>query len=462
MCFLYRRNGMLQCSIYVALLERVLKGTIVKHSQTRLVRAFAAISSLSIVVLLITPAALAQPQIVSDVHIVVVDQQTNGNAHAKRDQVITSHGLTVIHVYGAALSGFSAHMNAAEATALSADPRVLSVTKDRPVYVDSGLEGQAVTRAKPGAGQILPTGVDRIDADRSSFKVGNGRTNLSGPAVAVIDTGIASHPDLNLAGGVDCITGTNDIHDYVGHGTHVAGSIGAVNNSQGVVGVAPGVPLYSARMFDSSGAGTWDAFICAANWVAANAAALNIRAANMSLTDDLTADTATCATSADGIHLAVCGMANAGVVPVAAAGNSAGAISGFVPAGFAEVLAVAGYRDSDGKPSADDQLSTFSNYATLGTNEVNHILGAPAENILSTWLNGAYAQDSGTSMASPHVTGTVIAGIARGRFIGVPSQIISQMMNDARNTSQSFGYAGDGYRPMNNHTGGYAVNDNLN
>src|SRR5262249_17106982 len=150
------------------------------------------------------------------------------------------------------------------------DPRVAFVSDDRLVEA---------------LAQSVPTGVDRIDAE-PSLHPSLPAWNL---AVAVIDTGSGPHPDLNVAGGTNCLGGRS-FSDGNGHGTHVAGTIGAINNTVGVVGVAPGVPIYSVRVLNNQGSGTWSSVICGVDWVTAHASQLKIKVANMSLggagTDD--------------------------------------------------------------------------------------------------------------------------------------------------------------------------------
>src|SRR4051812_12809307 len=146
---------------------------------------------------------------------------------ASPDGVSAEHGrrysARVDHVYRSALSGYAAHMSDAAAAKVAQDPRVASVERDQVVTIDA---------------QTLPTGIDRIDADLApSALAGNGRGAVD-VDVAVIDTGIdLKHPDLNVGGGKNCSTGTS-YADGNGHGTHVAGTIGAKDDGSGVVGVA--------------------------------------------------------------------------------------------------------------------------------------------------------------------------------------------------------------------------------
>ena len=170
--------------------------------------------------------------------------------------------------------------------------------------------------------QTLPTGVDRID--------GEGKSPGGNAAVAVIDTGSGPHSDLNVMGGKNCSTGAS-YNDGNGHGTHVAGAIRAINNTTGVVGLPPGVPIYSVPCSNNAGSGSWSSIICGIDWVTGNRAALNIRVANMSLGGSTTEnDSAGCTSSA--LHQAICNSVNAGVTYVAAAGNSAANFATFAPA----------------------------------------------------------------------------------------------------------------------------------
>jgi hypothetical protein len=263
--------------------------------------------------------------------------------------------------------------------------------------------------------QTTPTGVNRIDAE--------GRPSVSGPAVAVIDTGSGPHPDLNVVGGVNCSTGRSHA-DGNGHGTHVAGTIGALNNSQGVVGVAPGAPLYSVRVLNNSGSGTWASVICGIDWVTANAASRNIRIANMSLGGQGTDDGNCGNSNNDAMHRAICGSVAAGITYVVAAGNDGTNFAASVPAAYDEVLTVTAVADFNGLPGGgaaptcrsdvDDSSAGFSNFTLPGSSDEGHAIAAPGVCIQSTWKGKGYATVSGTSMASPHVAGTALRCIASG------------------------------------------------
>jgi subtilisin len=221
--------------------------------------------------------------------------------------------------------------------------------------------------------------------------------------VAVIDTGIARHPDLSIAGGVNCSTGRS-YDDGNGHGTHVAGTIAAKDDGNGVVGVAPGARLWAVRVLDNQGSGSFSSIICGIDWVTGRAGLIEV--ANMSLGGG--GPESACGGS-DAMHNAICRSVRAGVTYVVAAGNEATDAKNSVPASYDEVITVSALADFNGQPGGgaaatcradvDDTLADFSNYGK----DVD--LTAPGVCINSTWKGGGYNTISGTSMASPHAAG---------------------------------------------------------
>ena len=358
-----------------------------------------------------------------------------------------AYGANVSALYHSALKGYAATISQARIGDIRRDPRVAFVSEDRDV--------QAVA-------QTLPSGVDRIDGELSSHAGLNSWTI----AVAVIDTGSGPHGDLNIAGGKNCQTG-NSFSDGNGHGTHVAGTIGAISNTAGVVGVAPGIPIYSVRVLDNRGSGRWSNVICGIDWVTANAGSLHIKVANMSLGGGGSDDGNCGNTNGDALHKAVCSSVAAGVTYAVAAGNDNVDLSGFVPAAYNEVLAVTAVADFNGQPGGgaaatcradvDDTAADFSNFAAPGGPDEGHTIAAPGVCINSTWKGGGYNIISGTSMASPHAAGTAALCIATGKCSGVPSAVIAKLRFDASVQPSGYGFADDPNSVIGDRYSGYLI-----
>lgn len=395
------------------------------------------------VLLALVLAAPASGAGLSGRYIVVLRDGTDSAAVAREHGA--QFGASVSHVYQFALSGYAGVIPDARLAALRADPRVAFISPDREVQA---------------AADRLPTGINRIEGDLSSQVSGNGAGSVTGAAVAVIDTGSGPHSDLNIKGGTNCSTGKpNSYGDGNGHGTHVAGTIGAKDNGSGVVGVAPGVPIYSVRVLNNAGSGTWSSVICGIDWVTANAASKGIKVANMSLGGGGSDDGNCGKTNGDALHLAICNSVNkAGVTYVVAAGNSNADLATFVPAAYNEVLSVTALADFNGAPGGgaaqtcrtdvDETPADFSNFTTAGSTDEGHTIAAPGVCIESTWKGGGYNTISGTSMASPHVAGAAALCIAHGDCAGTPSSVIAKLRGDAAAQSAAYGFAGDPGTPI--------------
>jgi subtilisin len=335
--------------------------------------------------LTVLPAAEAQGSAsvpVPGQYIVVLKDQAS-TSEAAAVGLSQRYGVDVLGVFPEGLKGVVARVPSTRVWALAGDPRVRYIEQDQVVFATA---------------QSLPTGINRIDADLSSTRAGDGLGAALNVPVAVIDTGLQpSHPDLRVVGGINysspITTKWNDGH---GHGTHVGGIIGARDNGIGVVGIAPGTPLWAVKVLNDQGAGTWSAVIAGINWVTARAG--TIKVANMSLGGGYS----------QAVNDAVTNAVSKGVVFVTAAGNEAVDVRFSSPASCPDAITVAAFADSDGAPGgmgagtiygADDAFASFSNFGSL----VDMV--APGVGILSTYKNSSYATWSGTSMASPHVAG---------------------------------------------------------
>lgn len=392
------------------------------------------------------PLAAQAPQAAARDYIVVLhdDERDVAGLAAAHGQ---AYGVSVSHLYEHALKGYAATISQARIDDIRRDPRVAFVSEDRPVVA---------------VAQSLPTGIDRIDAEPALHPARS--WNL---AVAVIDTGSGPHSDLNVVGGTNCSTGRG-YSDGNGHGTHVAGTIGAINNTAGVVGVAPGVPIYSVRVLNNQGSGTWSSVICGIDWVTANASRLNIKVANMSLGGAGTDDGNCGNTNSDAMHKAICRSVAGGVTYVVAAGNDNTDLAGFVPAAYDEVLAVTAVADFNGQPGGgapatcrsdvDDTSADFSNFTAIGSPDAAHTIAAPGVCILSTWKGGGYNTISGTSMASPHAAGAAAACIASGACASTaPQDVINKLRSDALGQPAGYGFTGDPNSAIGDRYYGYLI-----
>ncbi len=248
-------------------------------------------------------------------------------------------------------------------------------------------------------------------------------------------------PRFLCPSGTNCGAGTDSsFDDHYGHGTHVAGIIGAEDNGEGVVGVAPGARLWAVRVMSAAGQGSTATALCGVDFVTSTRTdsdpTNDIAVASMSIgfSGPKVGDDGNCGLSNhDALHLAICNSTTAGVTYVVAAGNSAMDFRNDTPATYSEVLTVTAIADFNGQPGGgasptcrtdvDDTYADFSSFATLVSDQA-HTIAAPGVCILSTaapksliW-GGAnaplYGVLSGTSMATPHVAGTVALCIFSG------------------------------------------------
>lgn len=257
---------------------------------------------------------------------------------------------------------------------LKANPDVLRIDDDVEVFALARKDNQTIS----AQAQILPWGIDKIDAEQV-WPTGNSADPIK---VGIIDTGISKdHPDLkaNIKGGVNTIQPRKSWNDDNGHGSHVAGIVAGLNNASGIVGAAPLANLYAIKVLNANGSGYISDVIEGIQWATAN----NMQVINMSLGTG---------SNIQSMRDAVIAAKNAGIVVVAAAGNSGGSV--LYPAAYPETIAV----------SATDQNNELAWFSSYGP-EVD--FAAPGVSIYSTYKGSNYATLSGTSMAAPHVAGAV-------------------------------------------------------
>ncbi|MBN2731099.1 MAG: S8 family serine peptidase [Balneolaceae bacterium] len=295
----------------------------------------------------------------------------------------------VMNYYSHALSGFSVKMDEKSIQKLKKDPRVKFVEPDRRVKLEPFKVFDAdlsEARASADKGDVVqadfvPYGITRV----------GGAVNGSGEFAWVIDTGIdLDHSDLNVNTQYsESFVGSEPSpNDQNGHGTHVAGTIGAVSNGYGVVGVSPGTTLFAVKVLDRNGNGSYSNIIAGVDYVAQYAFSGEV--ANLSLGGP--ASTA--------LDNAIRNCADAGVKISLAAGNESTDANSKSPArvNHPNVRTVSAI-------DSNDNFASFSNYANPPID-----WAAPGVGVWSTWTGDQYNKISGTSMASPHVGGLMVTG----------------------------------------------------
>lgn len=320
--------------------------------------------------LLASGVALTQPSGDGPDRYIVVLKDSVDNPGEVASNIAQRNNAQVGFVYKHAIKGFSA---------VIPNERVAEVRSSNPVDY---MERDGTVHA---TAQTLPWGIDRVDADVSSTLAGNGSGAVTGVNAYIIDTGIdAGHTDLNVTQNVNFAGGKNG--DCNGHGTHVSGTVAAEDNTQDVVGVAPGAPLTGVKVLGCSGSGSTSGVIAGVDWVTANAQEPAI--ANMSLGGVVS-------TALDD---AVKRSAASGVFYSLAAGNE-----GVNACNSSPARAGAGTNNGVMTTAATDinnQEASFSNFGSCVD------VWAPGVSVLSTKKGGGTVTYSGTSMASPHVGGT--------------------------------------------------------
>ncbi len=268
---------------------------------------------------------------------------------------------------------FLAHLSPAEAAQLQTDPIVEMIEPDRVMAICNCVDIAAPT--------TIPWNIRQTGFGRGDIQTGK--------TAWVIDTGIdLTHPDLNIdtqrsRSFVADVTSANDEN---GHGTHVAGIIGAKNNGVGVTGVASGATLVALKVLNQLGEGRLSGIIQAVNYVRQNGRAGDV--VNLSLGGEGTSAT---------LDNAIRQAANAGILFAIAAGNDGKDADDFSPArvNYANVFTV----------SAVDRNNQFAGFSNFGSSVDVCAYGV---RITSTHKNGRYATLSGTSMAAPHVAGLLL------------------------------------------------------
>ena len=307
---------------------------------------------------------------------------------------IKTHGGEIKHQYKY-MPVVAAKLPDKAVEALARNPNISYIEKDTKAYATS---------------QVVPWGIPHVKATDVQELGYTGK----GIKVGIIDTGIDySHEDLQVYGGATFVEGTTDYMDDNGHGTHVAGTVAALNNDVGVLGVSPQAELYAIKVLNRYGSGSYSDIVAAIEWAIDNK--MNI--INMSLGGTVKSKT---------LEKAVDKAYESRILLVAAAGNNGYAKKGTItyPAAYDSVIAV----------GAVDQNNNRAYFSSVGRQLE---LMAPGVEILSTVPNNSYASYNGTSMASPHV-----AGVAALVWEAEPNQTNIHLRNLLNETAT---YLGDSF-----------------
>ena len=303
--------------------------------------------------------------------------------------------LKIKNIYASTINGVTIALNKNQVLALKKDNRVKFIEQDQlvqfapPCGTPNGgpCDGGGGGDGGGDSTQETPWGISRV----------NGGIAYTGNNVAwILDSGIdLDHRDLNVdaSRGFNAFTSGKDgrsLDDGNGHGTHVAGTIAAKDNTEGVIGVAAGATVIPVKVLGARGSGSYSGVIAGVDHVAANGTAGDV--ANMSLGGPISV----------ALEDAIASAAQNGIRFMLAAGNESQDANNVSPARINgnNIYTISSM-------SQGDNWSSFSNF---GNPPVDYC--APGSAIKSTWKKGGYKTISGTSMATPHAAGVLLLGNA--------------------------------------------------
>ncbi|WIM40977.1 S8 family serine peptidase [Paenibacillus sp. PK4536] len=336
----------------------------------------------------------------ADQEVVIVYKNQAGKEAAIEQSVEVQHEFKT-------LPAVSATVSAGELQDLVQDPNIAYIERNVPFQVTDSSDFQ-VLGSTVNATEQSQWNYQAVQPNQMWDKGYNG----SGIKVAVIDSGVAAHSELTIAGGVSTVDYTTSYADDNGHGTHVSGIIAAHSGDGAVTGTAPGVQLYGVKALGADGKGNLQDVLEGIDWAIQN----RMDIINMSLGTEY---------DSQALHDMVDKAYNNGILVVCSAGNSgAGTDTVNYPAQYSSVIAVA---------AVDKNLNRGDFSSTGPKVEVS----APGVDIVSTYLNGKYAVASGTSQAAPHIAG--ILAILKQEH---PSESIANLRTDLEDYIVDLGASG--------------------
>lgn len=344
-------------------------------------KTLAALAALPLVAMTAPAHAEAAGDKIANSYICVFNKNVSrGSAMAEAKKAAEANAGQLKHVYSVALRGFAVNMAPQAVAQMQRNNPNIAYCEQDQVVTAIGISA----RGKPGGGSVQPAqetpwGIARVN--------GGGAGNFA--TAWIIDTGIDfTHPDLNVdtTRSKSFLSTTTSPVDQNGHGTHVAGTIAALDNAIGVIGVAPGAPVVAVRVLDRRGSGSNSGVIAGVDYVAQYGRPGDV--ANMSLGGGVST----------ALDQAVVNAAAGGVRFALAAGNESDDANNHSPAraNGPNVFTVSAFQ-------VGDKLASFSNY---GNPPVD--FAEPGVSIKSTWIGSGYNTISGTSMATPHLAGILL------------------------------------------------------
>lgn len=301
----------------------------------------------------------------------------------------------------------------------AAGGEILSRMQNIPAMeISLDLEQAKVLKNQPGVLAVEPNIIFTIDAQTIGW--GIGATNVqqawdrgltgAGVKIAIIDTGIAPHPDLSIAGGADFVNDGKDSYlDENGHGTHVAGIAAGLNNTIGIVGAAPEASLYAVKVLGASGGGDLADVISGVDWCISN----EMDVINMSLGTS---------TYSAALEAALDEAYASGIIVAASAGNY-----GDNPNSVEDTVTYPGRLDSVIGVSAINSSRLITDFSSIGPSVD---IAAPGKDIYSTSLNQGYKTMDGTSMSAPYVSG-ILALYKEAYPTAVPAELFQMLAANA-------------------------------
>jgi subtilisin len=325
-------------------------------------------------------SSLNNNKVIEGEYIASVRQNTSGRS-LNFSQLLKRNGIETATIHSESPSFYKVALSKTDAAALRQDTSVKHVEQDRII-------------AACGCFTVVDPGTVTWNVNQVGYGNGEGKTAW------IIDSGVqGDHPDLNVNENLSrsFIEGESSLEDENGHGTHVAGIIGAINNNIGTLGVASGATLVSLKVLGANGEGKLSNMLYALDYINQHAHAGDV--VNISISFQSVSEI---------LEERIKEIANRGIYFALAAGNDSSDANNYSPG------------RTSGKNiytvSAVDSLNRIASFSNFGNEVID--FAAPGVQIPSTFKGSGYAILSGTSQAAPHVAGLLLIGNGKIDFNG--------------------------------------------